>query len=67
MVTKFPFGKHKNQAPDNIPTDYLKWALATIRDLHPDLRGDIEGVLWQRQAQRKPARSKRTEVSRCAK
>ena len=59
MVAKFTFGKHTGQAPDNVPSDYLRWALANVTGLPADLRADIERVLRQRQPARKPAACKR--------
>ncbi|MBU0801406.1 MAG: DUF3820 family protein, partial [Alphaproteobacteria bacterium] len=35
----FPFGKHKDQAFDSIPADYLNWVLR-----QPDMEDDIKAA-----------------------
>jgi len=48
FVPTMPFGKHRQQTWDDIPTDYLRWVLSNVRDLTPDLRWTIQTVLARR-------------------
>lgn len=56
MPVKFPFGKFKGHAVDNIPSWYLTWALDNLTDIDAALRDDMQRVLQQRKpAPQKPA------------
>jgi len=41
-VSTMPFGKHRGKPLQDVPMDYLRWALTNLRDLDPDLRTAIE-------------------------
>lgn len=43
--TVMPFGKHKGTPLDQVPRDYLQWALKNATLVKPGLRGEIELVL----------------------
>ena len=42
-----PFGKHFGERLADIPVSYIRWALANVTDLDPDLRWSLESVLQQ--------------------
>lgn len=45
MSPTFPFGKWKGIPYDQVPRDYLTWALENMRDLRKDTRALIESTL----------------------
>ncbi len=42
VVRKMPFGKHGGKLLEELPPDYVQWALTTIRDMDKDLRWSLE-------------------------
>lgn len=44
-----PFGKHKGQLLEDIPTDYLQWAYDNLDRLNPSIRQEIENQLILRE------------------
>jgi exodeoxyribonuclease X len=46
---RMPFGKHRDAAINEVPTDYISWCLRTT-DLDPDLRWSLEQSLKRRGA-----------------
>jgi hypothetical protein len=47
MTPALPFGKHKNEPLAAVPTDYLRWALATVK-LSSGLRAAVAAELTRR-------------------
>lgn len=47
MVQKMPFGKHKGVPMNEVPREYLSWALGNLNDMDEDLRGTMEIVLQE--------------------
>ena len=45
VVEKMPFGKHVGKRLNEIPVDYLQWALTNLRDMDTDLRWSMETIL----------------------
>lgn len=43
-----PFGKHKGEPVEDLPTDYIEWLLAECV-LHPSLQKELEAQLVARQ------------------
>ena len=43
-----PFGKHKGDCIEDVPTQYLEWVIDNIHDLDPILRKAIENDLEDR-------------------
>jgi len=41
QVSSMPFGKHKGTALDQVPHDYIRWALANMPALDADLRWSL--------------------------
>jgi hypothetical protein len=41
-IVEMPFGKHKGVPLDQVPPSYLRWCLANLEDLNPDLRALME-------------------------
>jgi uncharacterized protein (DUF3820 family) len=41
---EMPFGKHKGEKLEDVPTDYLEWALENC-DLRPTLQAEMEAQL----------------------
>lgn len=39
-----PFGRHKDEYVDELPTDYIEWCLGTL-DLQPELQAEMEAQL----------------------
>ncbi|MCY0894993.1 MAG: DUF3820 family protein [Alicyclobacillaceae bacterium] len=44
-VKKMPFGKHRGKLIKQLPTDYIRWALANVEEMDADLRHSMERVL----------------------
>lgn len=44
-AVKMPFGKHKGQRVADVPPDYLRWLLASGKELNGELQRDIERIL----------------------
>ena len=42
VVRKMPFGKHGGKPLEELPPDYVQWALTNIRDMDKDLRWSLE-------------------------
>ena len=42
---RMPFGKHKGQEIDDLPTDYLRWMIKNLTDLSYSLRTALEDQL----------------------
>lgn len=42
---RMPFGKHKGELLENIPSDYIHWCLEKLDDLRPDLREEMQNQL----------------------
>ena len=40
-----PFGKHKGEPIEDLPVDYLEWALGNIETLSPSLQAEMEAQL----------------------
>jgi exodeoxyribonuclease X len=51
FIRKMPFGKYKDLPMENVPSDYLQWALRTMTDMSADLRSSMTKVLNDRRPQ----------------
>ena len=40
-----PFGKHRGERLEDVPQDYIRWALGNMQDLDEDLRSSLRRVL----------------------
>lgn len=40
-MQRMPFGRHKGERLEDIPTDYLEWCASTCKNLRPPLRAAI--------------------------
>ncbi len=45
-IQEMPFGKYKGVPISTIPLDYVRWVLENVVDLDPDLRWNLENVLF---------------------
>jgi hypothetical protein len=43
--TVMPFGRHRGKPLSEVPTEYLRWALANATAMGPELREQVEAVL----------------------
>lgn len=48
IYAEFGFGKYAGKTPDEVPVDYLRWALGSVDDLDPDLETAIRASLQKR-------------------
>lgn len=44
-----PFGKHKGEPIEDLPTDYIEWCLQEIEQLSPSVQAEMEAQLTARQ------------------
>ena len=42
---KMPFGKHKGELLENLPTDYIQWLLGNLEDLREPLNTELQNQL----------------------
>ena len=45
VIRVMPFGKHKGMKMEDVPTDYLKWALREMNNLDANLRHTMEKLM----------------------
>ena len=45
---KMPFGKHRGEELEDIPTDYLEWCLREMESLRPALAEEMENQIRMR-------------------
>jgi exodeoxyribonuclease X len=43
-----PFGKHKGEPIEDLPSDYIEWALRELDSLRPALKEEMENQLTMR-------------------
>ena len=46
---RMPFGKHKGELLDNVPTDYIVWALGNMDNLREPLKEEMDNQLAMRE------------------
>ena len=44
-MLRLPFGKHKGELLEDIPSDYLTWLLENVEDLREELKMEAENQL----------------------
>jgi len=44
-----PFGKHRGEPIEDLPTDYIEWLLENCETLRPSLQEELEAQLVGRQ------------------
>ena len=44
-VHVMPFGKHRGERLEDVPRDYIRWALGNMQDLDEDLRSSLRRVI----------------------
>ena len=45
VSTPMPFGKHKGLKMEEVPKDYIKWALREMANLDPNMRHTMEKLM----------------------
>ena len=45
VIRSMPFGKHKGMKMEDVPTDYLKWALREMSNLDANLRHTMQKLV----------------------
>ena len=54
---KMPFGKHRGELLEDIPTDYIEWCLGNMERLSESLREEMENQLNARRGEGIPRRN----------
>ena len=47
-LLRMPFGKHRGEPIEDLPSDYIDWALANLDSLRPAIREEMEAQLTMR-------------------
>ncbi len=42
---RMPFGKHKGELVEDLPSDYVEWILENVERITPDLQTELEKQL----------------------
>ncbi len=45
IIARCPFGKHRGELMESVPTSYILWALRSLDDISPDLKFNFERQL----------------------
>jgi uncharacterized protein (DUF3820 family) len=48
---RMPFGKHKGEALEDIPSGYLEWCLSAMERLEPKLQEEMEAQIQMRRGE----------------
>lgn len=46
-----PFGKHKGEKIEDLPTDYIEWCLENVERLSPSIQKEMENQLAGRRGE----------------
>ena len=47
-LLRMPFGKHRGEPIEDLPSDYIEWSLANLDSLRPAIKEEMEAQLTMR-------------------